>query len=35
MVSASGGSDETHRKIHSLLTDHQKELEKAMHQRET
>jgi hypothetical protein len=27
-------SDETHRKIHSLLTDHQKELEKAMQQRE-
>jgi DNA-binding MarR family transcriptional regulator len=27
-------SDETHRKIHVLLTDHQKELEKAMRQRE-
>ena len=27
-------SDETHRKIHALLTDHQKELEKAMQQRE-
>jgi periplasmic protein CpxP/Spy len=27
-------SDETHRKIHALLTDHQKELEKAMLQRE-
>jgi hypothetical protein len=27
-------SDETHRKIHTLLTDHQKELEKAMLQRE-
>jgi periplasmic protein CpxP/Spy len=27
-------SDETHRKIHVLLTDHQKELEKAMQQRE-
>src|SRR2546430_2544866 len=27
-------SDETHRKIHLLLTDHQKELEKAMQQRE-
>jgi protein CpxP len=27
-------SDETHRKIHALLTDHQKELEKAMRQRE-
>ena len=27
-------SDETHRKIHGLLTDHQKELEKAMQQRE-
>jgi hypothetical protein len=27
-------SDETHRKIHSLLTDHQKELKKAMQQRE-
>jgi hypothetical protein len=27
-------SDETHRKIHTLLTDHQKELEKAMVQRE-
>jgi hypothetical protein len=27
-------SDETHREIHSLLTDHQKELEKAMQQRE-
>jgi len=26
-------SDETHRKIHVLLTDHQKELEKAMQQR--
>ncbi len=26
--------DETHRKIHVLLTDHQKELEKAMQQRE-
>jgi DNA anti-recombination protein RmuC len=26
-------SDETHRKIHTLLTDHQKELEKAMQQR--
>ncbi len=26
-------SDETHRKIHALLTDHQKELEKAMVQR--
>jgi hypothetical protein len=24
-------SDDTHRKIHALLTDHQKELEKAMH----
>ena len=24
-------SDETHREIHALLTDHQKELEKAMH----
>ena len=24
-------SDETHRKIHALLTDHQQELEKAMH----
>jgi hypothetical protein len=27
-------SDETHRKIHALLADHQKELEKAMQQRE-
>jgi hypothetical protein len=27
-------SNETHRKIHSLRTDHQKELEKAMQQRE-
>ncbi len=27
-------SDETHREIHVLLTDHQKELEKAMQQRE-
>jgi ribosome recycling factor len=27
-------SDETHYKIHALLTDHQKELEKAMQQRE-
>jgi hypothetical protein len=27
-------SDETHREIHALLTDHQKELEKAMQQRE-
>jgi DNA anti-recombination protein RmuC len=27
-------SDETHHKIHALLTDHQKELEKAMVQRE-
>ena len=27
-------SDETHSKIHALLTDHQKELEKAMQQRE-
>jgi periplasmic protein CpxP/Spy len=27
-------SDQTHRKIHALLTDHQKELEKAMLQRE-
>jgi periplasmic protein CpxP/Spy len=27
-------SDQTHRKIHGLLTDHQKELEKAMQQRE-
>ena len=27
-------SDETHRKIHAVLTDHQKELEKAMQQRE-
>ena len=27
-------SDETHRNIHALLTDHQKELEKAMQQRE-
>jgi hypothetical protein len=27
-------SDETHRKIHALLTDHQKELEKAMQKRE-
>jgi protein CpxP len=27
-------SDETHRKIHALLTDRQKELEKAMQQRE-
>jgi hypothetical protein len=27
-------SDETHRKIHALLTDHQKQLEKAMQQRE-
>jgi len=27
-------SDDTHRKIHALLTDHQKELEKAMHPRE-
>jgi len=26
-------SDETHRKVHALLTDHQKELEKAMQQR--
>ncbi len=26
--------DETHREIHALLTDHQKELEKAMQQRE-
>jgi len=26
--------DETHRKIHALRTDHQKELEKAMQQRE-
>jgi periplasmic protein CpxP/Spy len=29
-----GISDETHRQIHALLTDHQKELEKAMQQRE-
>jgi hypothetical protein len=28
-------SDETHREIHALLTDHQKELEKAMLHRET
>jgi hypothetical protein len=27
-------SYETHRKVHSLLTDHEKELEKAMQQRE-
>jgi hypothetical protein len=27
-------SDETHRQIHALLSDHQKELEKSMHQRE-
>ena len=27
-------SDETHRQIHALLTDHQKELERAMQQRE-
>src|SRR6202043_1551693 len=27
-------SDDTHHKIHALLTDHQKELEKAMHPRE-
>jgi hypothetical protein len=27
-------SDETHREIHALLTDHQKELEKAMQERE-
>jgi DNA anti-recombination protein RmuC len=27
-------SDETHRKIHALLTDHQQELEKSMQQRE-
>jgi hypothetical protein len=27
-------SDETHRKIHAVLTDHQKELEKAMQKRE-
>jgi uncharacterized phage-like protein YoqJ len=27
-------SDQTHHKIHALLTDHQKELEKAMQQRE-
>jgi IS5 family transposase len=27
-------SDETHHRIHALLTDHQKELEKAMQQRE-
>ena len=27
-------SDETHREIHALLTDHQQELEKAMQQRE-
>jgi hypothetical protein len=27
-------SDETHREIHALFTDHQKELEKAMQQRE-
>src|ERR1700675_1033077 len=27
-------SDETHRKVHALLTDHQKELEKAMQKRE-
>jgi periplasmic protein CpxP/Spy len=27
-------SEETHREIHALLTDHQKELEKAMQQRE-
>jgi hypothetical protein len=27
-------SDETHRKVHALLTDHQRELEKAMQQRE-
>jgi hypothetical protein len=27
-------SDETHREIHALLTDHQKDLEKAMQQRE-
>ena len=27
-------SDETHREIHALLTDHQKELEKAMQQRQ-
>jgi len=27
-------SDETHREIHALLSDHQKELEKAMQQRE-
>jgi K+-sensing histidine kinase KdpD len=27
-------SDETHREIHALLTDHQKELEQAMQQRE-
>jgi len=27
-------SDETHREIHALLTDHQKKLEKAMQQRE-
>jgi len=29
-----GISDQTHREIHALLTDHQKELEKAMQQRE-
>ena len=27
-------SDETHREIHALLSDHQKQLEKAMQQRE-
>lgn len=27
-------SDETHRKVHSLLTDHENKLEKAMQQRE-
>jgi hypothetical protein len=26
-------SDKTHRKVHALLTDHQKELEEAMQQR--
>ena len=29
-----GISDETHREIHALLTDHQKKLEQAMQQRE-
>jgi hypothetical protein len=29
-----GISDETHREIHALLTDHQRELEKEMQQRE-